>query len=284
MEMASYKLGLYEKSMPNTLTWLEKLHATGSSGFDFLEISIDETDEKLSRLKWQPDQRQELVRAMWETGTGIRTMCLSGHRKYPLGSEDEAIRGRGMEIMADAISLAADLGVRIIQIAGYDEYYRPSNSSTCRHFRENLRRGTELAARSGVILAFETMETEFMNTVAKAMDFVRDINSPYLQVYPDLGNITNAAVLAGSDLMADIEAGRGHLAAMHLKETLPGKYREIPFGSGHVHFQEAIAKARSLGVGLFVGEFWYAGGAGWRQQLAAASQFLRGQFSPMDES
>ncbi len=30
-----------------------------------------------------------------------------------------------------------------------------------------------MVARSGIILAFETMETEFMNTVEKAMNYVK---------------------------------------------------------------------------------------------------------------
>ncbi len=46
-------------------------------------------------------------------------MCLSGHRKYPLGSHDKEIQKKSLEIMKKAIDFAADLGVRIIQLAGY---------------------------------------------------------------------------------------------------------------------------------------------------------------------
>ena len=46
-----------------------------------------------------------------------------------------------------------------------------------------------MAAGSGIVMGFETMETEFMNTVEKAMHYVRRMNSPYLGVYPDSGNI-----------------------------------------------------------------------------------------------
>ena len=55
---------------------------------------------------------------------------MSGHRKYPLGSSDPAICERGMEIMDKAIRLADDLGVRIIQLAGYDVYYEESGAET----------------------------------------------------------------------------------------------------------------------------------------------------------
>ena len=165
-------LGLYEKSMPNALNLEQKLATAVEFGFDFLEISVDESEEKLARLRWSAAQRNALFHAVCRTGTPIKTMCLSAHRKYPIGSADEPTRRRGMQIMSEAIDLAADLGIRIIQLAGYDCYYEPSTAQTREFFIENLRACAELAARQGVVLAFETMETEFMNTVAKAMHYV----------------------------------------------------------------------------------------------------------------
>lgn len=124
------------------------------------------------------------------------------------------------------------------------------------------------------MLGFETMETEFMNTVGKAMAYVDDVGSPFLNVYPDLGNITNAAISYGTDVMADLETGRGHLAAMHLKETLPGRFREIPFGTGHVDFEAGIRKAWELGVRRFVTEFWYVGNPDWKEDLLFANRMM----------
>ena len=89
--MKNYYLGLYEKSMPNTLTLEEKLRQAKAAGFDFMEISIDETDAKLSRLDMTREERKALVDAMYQAGLPIKTMCLSGHRKYPLGSRDESV-------------------------------------------------------------------------------------------------------------------------------------------------------------------------------------------------
>ena len=79
-----------------------------SCGFDFVEMSVDETDERLSRLDWSTAQRTSLVTAMIETGVGIPSMCLSAHRRFPFGSRDEAVRERAREIMSKAIRLARD--------------------------------------------------------------------------------------------------------------------------------------------------------------------------------
>ncbi|STI83091.1 L-xylulose 5-phosphate 3-epimerase [Escherichia coli] len=44
-------------------------------------------------------------------------MCLSAHRRFPLGSEDDAVRAQGLEIMRKAIQFAQDVGIRVIQLA-----------------------------------------------------------------------------------------------------------------------------------------------------------------------
>ncbi len=97
-----------------------------------------------------------------------------------------------------------------------------------------------MAERTGVLLGFETMENEFMNTVEKAMKYVTLVGSSYLNVYPDIGNITNAAHTYKTDVLEDLYIGKGHLVAMHLKETVPGRFRESPYGTGHVDFENAV--------------------------------------------
>lgn len=281
--MTPYRLGLYEKSMPGTLTLPEKLEEAKAAGFDYLELSIDETDEKLARLDWNDARIFGLCRSQREAGLPIRSICLSGHRRYPLGHADQAVRAQSLRIMEKAIRLAAKLGVRIIQIAGYDVYYEPSTEQTRELFGQNLALCGEMASREGVVLAFETMETPFMNTVAKAMEWVRRINSPYLQVYPDIGNITNAALEYGSSPVEDLASGGGHLAALHLKETRPGVFREVPYGDGHVDFAALVSCAADMGVRMYVGEFWYTGGEDWRGILRQNNRFLRGILSAAHE-
>lgn len=272
--MKSYAIGLYEKAMPKTMTWPEMLTCAKECGYDFVEISIDETDARLARLEWTAEERLALVASMKEIGLPIRSMCLSGHRKYPFGASDPAVRARGMEIMEKAIQLADDLGIRIIQLAGYDVYYEPGTEESERLFRENLAKAVDMAACRGIVMGFETMETEFMNTVGKSMKYVNLIDSPYLGVYPDSGNLTNAAKTYGTDVLEDLESGRGHIVALHLKETVPGKFREIPFLTGHVDFPAVIAKAWSLGIRRYVTEMWDVGSPSWKEDIQFANKSM----------
>jgi L-ribulose-5-phosphate 3-epimerase len=241
--------------MPENFSFRQKLETAKAAGFDFMEISIDESDRKLSRLNWTETELNGFIDDMQKTQMPVYTMCLSGHRRFPLGSRDSETQKKSFEIMQKAIDFAVKTGIRIIQMAGYDVYYEESGEDTEKNFRENLKKSVEMAAKKGVILAFEIMETPFMNTIEKAMKYVRLINSPYLQVYPDIGNIRN-----GTDqYLEDIEKGRGHIVAAHLKETVEGVYRDMFFGEGRVDFKGCIEALYGQGVGIYVMEFWYDG-------------------------
>jgi len=268
-----YTLGIYEKALPSTLSWVEKLSFAKEVGYDFLEISIDETDAKLARLDYTDEEKDVFVSAMKETGLPIRSLCLSGHRKYPLGSHDPQIVEKSLEIMRKTLDFADYLGIRIIMLAGYDVYYEDSDEGTRERFEKNLVTCTRMAAQYGITLAFETMETPFMNTCAKAMKHVHAVNNAFLQVYPDLGNISNAATDAHSDVLSDLSSCKGHIVAMHLKETVPGKYRDMMYGDGDVQFQPAIDLAWSMGVRRFVTEFWYLGNKDWKKDVQFAYNF-----------
>lgn len=272
--MKNYRLGLYEKSMPSSLSWEEKLLATKEAGFDFLEMSIDETDEKISRLLWGKDEIWNLLHLFKETDIAIETICLSGHRKYPIGSNIKQTEETGMQMMWQAIDLAAALGIKIIQLAGYDVYYDETSTATTKErFFRNLKKSVQYSASKGVILAMETMENDFMNTIEKAMYYVEEINSPYLGVYPDIGNVTNATC----HVCKDIRRGKGHIFAAHLKETVPGKFREILYGTGHVDFPSAIKVLMDQGVNRFLAEFWYVGNDDWKEMLSHNCEFLKNQ-------
>jgi L-ribulose-5-phosphate 3-epimerase len=79
-----------------------------------------------------------------------------------------------MEIMEKAILLSYDIGVRIIQLAGYDVYYNEKSTvATKERFLQNLYKSALVAAKYGIILALETMKNDFCNTIEKAMYFVK---------------------------------------------------------------------------------------------------------------
>ena len=67
------------------------------------------TDAKLARLDMTDGEIDAVRAAMRATGVPFRSICLSGHRKFPLGCPDKQKQDRSLEIMQKAIALVAKL-------------------------------------------------------------------------------------------------------------------------------------------------------------------------------
>lgn len=267
-------MGLYEKALPPYLSWRDKLSYTHELGYDYLEMSIDESDEKIQRLTFDEENCQELRKTMKETQVSIDSICLSALRRYALGSENENLRKLGVKIAMDTIDLAKRLGIRMIQLPGYDVYYEESNQESETRFLHNLRILCDYAATKGVIMGFETMETAFMDTATKAMRYISMLHSPYLQLYPDVGNLSNAMHVYGMKIEHDLKCADGHILAMHLKETRSGYYRNLNYGEGTCDFEKMIHLALSQHVHRFVCELWYQGECDWKSILQRNSAYM----------
>jgi L-ribulose-5-phosphate 3-epimerase len=275
--MRKHPLGIYEKALAKNLSWPERFAIAKACGFDFVEMSVDETDERLSRLKWTKEQRLALVSAMLESGIAIPSMCLSAHRRFPFGSRDEAIQLRAQEIMTDAIALARDLGIRTIQLAGYDVYYEAQDADTHQRFIDGMKWAVERAAAAQVMLAVEIMDTDYMNSITKWKALEAQISSPWFSVYPDVGNLS----AWGNDVPAELALGIDRIAAIHLKDTYavtdtqPGQFRDVPFGEGCVDFVNVFKTLEKLNYrGAFLIEMWTEKSAEPVSEIIHARQWM----------
>ncbi len=72
----NYQLGLYEKVTPQDLSWEERLEVAAKNGFDYMEISVDESDARQARLDWTAAERQAVIDATKNTGIPLAP-CVS---------------------------------------------------------------------------------------------------------------------------------------------------------------------------------------------------------------
>jgi hexulose-6-phosphate isomerase len=270
-------LGIYEKALPKAMTWEERFAAVASAGYDFMELSIDESPERLARLDWPLGERLAWHAAARQAGIRVPSMCLSGHRKFPLGSADPAIRAASLAIMEKAIHFAADTGIRVIQLAGYDVYYEPSTRESRERYLKGMESCLELAARHQVMLALEIMDTSFLNSISKYLALKEKLPSPWFTVYPDLGNLT----AWGNDVERELELGIGEIVGIHVKETrpvgpdFPGSFRDLSFGEGTVDFVGAFGTLKRLGyAGPFLVEMWTEKAADPLAEIAKARSWV----------
>lgn len=252
-QQGTVMLGIYEKALVTAPTWEEFFPQVREGGFGFVDLSIDETPERSARLDWDADQRAEVARAARNAGVLIGGLCLSVHRSVMPGSADPAMRERARQVLAAGIRLAHDLGVGVLQLAGYYAHYEPPDPAARERYIDTMLSGVPLAAQLGVVLAIENVDGHDIASIGDAMSVVREADSPWFQVYPDVGNIAEH----GGDATQELRDGEGHMVAIHVKDVLPGQPRRIPFGEGVADFDAAFAElARQRWSGRVMLEMW----------------------------
>ena len=139
----------------------------------------------------------------------------------------------------------------------------------------------EEAEKHQVMLAMEIMDTGFLSSITAYLKIKDAIPSPWLSVYPDIGNLS----ARNGNVLPELEAGKNDIVAVHLKDTLAptegfaGKFREVPFGSGCVDFPAVFGKLERIGFrGPYMIEMWHRKGMDANREMAAALSFIRVRF------
>jgi L-ribulose-5-phosphate 3-epimerase UlaE len=105
------------------------------------------------------------------------------------------------------------------------------------------------------------------------MEYVDYFNSPWFQTYTDLGNL----IYAGVDVVSQLDYVKGHIAALHVKDTLPGQLRYVSPGEGDVPFVKAFEKLAEIGFQApVVLELWTEEFPDAVQIVEKAGNFIRG--------
>jgi L-ribulose-5-phosphate 3-epimerase len=78
-----------------------------------------------------------------------------------------------------------------------------------------MRTAVDYAAARGVMLSVEIMDTPFMSSVSRFLHVRQQIPSPWLTVYPDLGNLSAWNDNPEQELEIALRAGLA--TAVHLK-------------------------------------------------------------------
>ena len=98
------------------------------------------------------------------------------------------------------------------------------------------------------------------NSLSKVDYLKTQIHSPFLQAYPDVGNLT---AWPENDVAHEIESNIDDIVAVHLKDAkpvtadFPGRFKEVPFGDGTVDFEAVLRLFNRLSCnGSYTVEMW----------------------------
>ena len=271
MELQELPFGLYEKSICTSWPWEDKFALVKDAGYDYLEIAIDGTPEKLARLD-NLQEMKEIRRCSEKYDLPLYTFAFTANRFFPLGEPDASIRKEGIRLLGKACDFAAYVGARIINIAAYDVYEKPGSAETERLFLESLAECADLAASRGVIISLETMDSPFISTTERAMEFVRMTDSPFIQIGADPANIT----AFGHDPVTDIPKGGRHVVEVEFKDALPGEVRDIALGTGIVDFAGVFRMLKDIRYqGFLAFETWAYEDPSRHHVIYKALEFLK---------
>ena len=273
--------GIYEKAV-RPQSFEDMFRDARKAGYQSFELSIDASNGRLKRLFWGKKEAAEVWQAALRQDMKILTMCLSGHKRFPLGSSDPEITSAGMKIMEKALELGGRLGIRIIQLSGFDVYDQEERTEeTRKRYVDNVFRASRMAERACVMLAIEPVEGNLL-AVRDTMEVVRKIDSHCLQIYPDVANINSL----GINPIQELPCGKGHIAAVHMRDSLPGIYdATIPFGSGYLDFDGVFRKLDEIGFcGPLVVEMWNTERTEYMEWIRQAREYMETHIRKVRES
>lgn len=246
-------IGVYEKTLPRFLNWRSLAESVCRCGYDFIELSIDCSEERLCRLKSNGLERRK-IRAVFERcGIPITNLNLSALREYELGSQEADRRRRGVELLDETIDFCADLGGRCVLVPGYFSFATPTTEGGRDRFVAALVHAADKAARQGIVIAIENVDGKDVTNITHARSLIKDINSPCVGLYPDVGNLC----ANGNDACKELRAAHGLIFGIHLKDARRNIFRGVGFGDGIVPFETVVATLHDIDFwGPYVVEMW----------------------------
>ena len=118
------------------------------------------------------------------------------------------------------------------------------------------------------MLGLENLDTPFVDGIGKALAIIREIDSPWLQLYPDIGNLAAAGYNPPDELIQ----AKNRVLGIHIKDAMPQVIRGIPFEKGIVPFRETFHALAQTGFwGVLGVEMWGHMNAGEDPVAAAAA-------------
>ena len=160
-------------------TILEKFQLQRELGFDGVELVSP----------WKLD-RGEVIEASRKTGMPVHGVVDMVHWNDRLSSPDESVRGWGLAALRQALRDAHFFGGSSVllvpgKVTGNDE----NHDHVWRRSVVEIRKVLPLASRLGVRILIENVWNGFCETPEQFRDYVDEIDSPWVGIYFDIGNV-----------------------------------------------------------------------------------------------
>jgi len=234
--MIKYGINTFLWASPFTTKNLLLLDKAKSMGFDLVEIPIEgEQDTDYAKA----------AEAYKRTGLDCSVCAIMGATRDP-AHEDESIQRNGVSYLKHCVDAVVQMGGNKIGGPIYAAVGRTWQASDDQRKRElercakNLKEVAKYAEDKGVVLGMEPLnrfETSFINISEQAVELVKMVDSPAIQIMLDSFHMNIEEKSFGKA----VELAGPYLMHVHATENDRG----IP-GSGHVPWNEFAAALKKI--------------------------------------
>lgn len=188
------KKGINVWSFPSNMSISSKLKITKDAGFDGIELSLDEEGE--ISLKSSHQDLLKVKHLAEDFNIQIPSVATGLYWKYSFTSNDYFIRQKAKDIVKKQLEVASILGADTILvipgIVGADFIPNCEIVEYHKAYERSLETFMELkkeAESFKVSIGLENVWNKFLLSPLEFRDFIDKINSSYVGIYLDVGNV-----------------------------------------------------------------------------------------------
>jgi sugar phosphate isomerase/epimerase len=240
MKLAVNLWTIYGWNLPEPVS-AEVLRALAQMGSQGVELVVDEGPNAPGALV---SRRQELSALLTALGMEVPGIGTTLFWRYNLASQDESLRGRGLELIRNGCRVAQAFGAPVLLILAGQQEPRTEYARSYATSIETVRQGAQIAAEMGVVLGVENVNTSLLGSPGEYAHYLADVDHPAVQAYLDFGNGMGVGPSYAENWVTAVQ---GRIAAVHAKDYDHAANSYVCCGLGDVAWEETFAALRSVG-------------------------------------
>jgi sugar phosphate isomerase/epimerase len=222
--------------------WERGLETAADLEYDAVEISLRDPQAEVVKKLGKTVRRSGLAVSAVATGQSYYNDGLS-----PTGT-DPSIRAELFDRMKGHVDFVAPWGAMVIigGVRGTFEGEPKTHAAQRQRAVEAIRGYAEYASSQGVSLAIEPInryETNFINTVEEALEFIEEVGAENLVVLTDTFHMNIEEV----SIAKSFERAGEQLGYVHFADS-----NRLAAGQGHIDFHELSSVLRKIGYGGYI--------------------------------
>jgi L-ribulose-5-phosphate 3-epimerase len=209
---------------------LDKLRAVKAAGFEGVE--------PMSHMN-----RDEVLKAMGETGLKAASVCCATHWDKTLSDPDEEVRREGLEGLKHALKDANVYGASsVLLVPGKVVKGRVTYQDCFQRSVAEIRKAVPVAEELGVKIAIENVWNDFITNPQQAVEFLDAIDSKQVGWHFDIGNCLR---YSPSETWIPVIGKR--ILKLHIKEYSQYKKFNVRLLEGDDHWQAIMHALDEIG-------------------------------------